>query len=238
MASLEVEQLLAEQFSTVKLIAFAQNIGYARGVNAGLKIAQGDFLLILNPDIIVTAGAVQSMIEYLTKHPTTGLIGPQLLSFNGQPQNSCFRFYKPLTIFYRRTFLGGLPGGKTELDFFHLNDQAKSTTLEPDWLMGSALLTTRQAVERVGLMDERFFLYFEDVDWARRFWENGYRVVYQPSAKMFHYHQRRSRAGLDVFDVLLRKEARWHIISGLRYFIKHGWRYQSGQQLLWSNRLA
>ena len=97
--------------------------------------------------------------------------------------------------------------------------------------MGSAILTTRQAVEKVGPMDERFFLYFEDVDWAWRFWENGFKVQYFPEATMLHYHQRSSRVGFDFFDFFLRREARWHISSALKYFFKHGWKYRSGKEL-------
>jgi GT2 family glycosyltransferase len=97
--------------------------------------------------------------------------------------------------------------------------------------MGSALLTRREAWQKVGLLDERFFLYFEDVDWSKRFWENGYKVAYLPGAIMYHYLQRRSRAGLGLLDFFLRREARWHLQSALKYFIKHGLSYHSGPEI-------
>ena len=89
--------------------------------------------------------------------------------------------------------------------------------------MGAALLVSRQATERVGLMDERFFMYFEDVDWARRFWENGYAVAYVPKSRMYHMHGKSSQR-FGILDMLLNRMARVHIASGLKYFIKYRFR--------------
>lgn len=230
-AETDTEELLTEEFPATKYYPVKANIGYARGVNLGLKQASGKYLLILNPDIIIQPGAVQTMLAHLQANPQIGLLGPKLLDFSGARQNSCFRFYRPLTIAYRRTFLGLLPFGKKALAKFNYQSELSDQAFYPDWLMGSALLTTRVAVTKVGSMDENYFLYFEDVDWAHRFWENGYRVAYLPSAEVFHYHQRRSRAGLDVLDFLLRREARWHVRSGLKYFHKYGLQYRSGTDL-------
>jgi len=234
-AQTETEELISENFDWVKYFPFKQNIGYATGINQGLKATQQENILILNPDIIVTPGSVEKMITHLESNPAVGLLGPKLLNFNGQTQNSCFRFYKPATIAYRRTFLGKLPFAKKHLAGFNLETAKLPRITYPDWLMGSALLTTKKAVEKVGLMDERFKLYFEDVDWAKRFWENGYKVVYFPESVLLHYHIRRSKAGLDFFDVFLRKETRWHIQSAIKYFLKHGLKYRSGIELFLSN---
>lgn len=230
-AQSETEEMLLEKFPWIKYAPFKENIGYAVGVNEGIKIAQREHLLILNPDIIITAGAVEKMLDYMKDNPDIGLAGPLLLNFNGQPQNSCFRFYRPMTIAYRRTFLGKTCFGKKELSDFNLCDTDKSRIAFPDWLMGSAMLTKKKTLEKVGLMDERFKLYFEDVDWAKRFWENGYKVVYLPEAVMLHYHIRQSRAGFDFVDMFLRRETRWHIRSAVKYFFKHGFRYKSGLQI-------
>jgi len=234
-AQAETEELISENFNWVKYFPFKQNIGYAAGVNQGLKTAQQKNILILNPDIIITPGSVEKMIAHLESNSAVGLLGPKLLNFNGQTQNSCFRFYKPATVIYRRTFLGKTFPGKRELAKFNLSDADKNSLIYPDWLMGSALLTTKKAVEKVGLMDERFKLYFEDVDWAKRFWENGYKVVYFPESFLLHYHIRRSKAGLGFLDVFLRKETRWHIQSAIKYFFKHGLKYGSGIELLKAN---
>ena len=228
-AQTETEEILREKFPWVNYLPLIKNVGYAAGVNHGLKNSKGKHILILNPDIIVTSDSVKKMSDHLDKNPDIGLLGPKLLNFNGQIQNSKFKFYRPMTIVYRRTFLGKMPFAKKRLADFNLKSESKTL---PDWVMGSALMTTRNALEKVGMMDERFKLYFEDVDWAKRFWENGYKVAYLPEAVMLHYHIRQSRAGFDFLDVFIRRETRWHIESAVKYFLKHGLKYRSGQTLL------
>lgn len=237
-AQAETGETIREDFPTVQYWPQKENIGYARGVNYGLQKARGSFLLILNPDIIITPHAVTSMLRFMQDHPEVGLLGPQLLNFDGQIQNSRFRFYRPSTILYRRTFLGQWPRGKKSLNDFNLQDQNQKTIIYPDWLMGSALLTKKEAVDKVGPLDERFFLYFEDVDWAKRFWENGHKVIYFPQTTLYHYHQRRSRVGWGVLDFFLRREARWHLQSAVKYFLKHGLSYRSGEKLYQKNKIS
>ena len=87
--------------------------------------------------------------------------------------------------------------------------------------MGSAMMTTKKALEKIGFMDEKLFLYMSEVDWAKRFWENGYKVTYFPDSQMYHYHRRGSKGKFDAFDIV-KKETRWHIIDAIRYFKKHG----------------
>lgn len=209
------------EFPGVKLVPFPGNIGYTRGVNEGIKSASGDVFFIINPDIISTKGSVEKITEFILKNPEAGLAGPQLLNFDGSIQNSSFRFYSPMTIVYRRTFLGRIFWAKGELNRFLLIDRDKTKISEIDWIMGSALVTTRKAVDKVGLMDENLFMYMSEVDWAKRFWENGYKVFYFPESKFYHYHRRGSRGRLDILDVI-RKETRWHIKDAMRYFKKHG----------------
>ena len=166
--------------------------------------------------------SVDILLGYLKSNPDVGLVGPRLLNFDGNPQNSCFRFYTPTTILYRRTFLGKFGFSKKKINQFLLKGKNLDKPLEVDWIMGSALMTSRKAVEKVGLMDDNFFIfYFEDVDWCRRFWENGLKVVYYPYAKMYHYHGKGSASMNPLKAMFLNKLAREHIKSGLKYFWKY-----------------
>jgi len=216
------QDAILENFPNVKLMPFKENIGYAKGVNEGISKAKGDYFLILNSDIIILPGSVERMVEYLEKNTETGLVGPQLLDFNGNIQKTYFRFYTPLTILGRRTFLGKLPFFNKTIERFTMEEADPKNIFNPDWIMGAALMTSKKAIEKVGVMDERFSLYFEDVDWARRFWENGYKITYLPGAQMYHYHQRQSKAGFDIFDFFIRRQTRTHIASAIKYFIKYG----------------
>ncbi|OGD34717.1 hypothetical protein A2988_04440 [Candidatus Azambacteria bacterium RIFCSPLOWO2_01_FULL_46_25] len=223
------EAMLAERFPKARRISFEENTGYAKAVNAGIASAKGTYLLILNYDVIASDGAVDALMrDFLVLERTrrAGMAGPRQTHRDGTFQPTAFRFYTPLTIVYRRTFLGALPMGRRALGRFFLDDKNIERAAAPmpvDWLMGSVLLVSRKAVEAVGGMDERFFMYFEDVDWARRFWENGLGVFYVPGAHFEHAHGKGS-GKKGIADALFRPLARAHIKSGLLYFLKYRFR--------------
>ncbi|OGN05564.1 MAG: hypothetical protein A2831_03400 [Candidatus Yanofskybacteria bacterium RIFCSPHIGHO2_01_FULL_44_17] len=213
--------LIREQYPEIKYLPFKENLGYSKGVNIGIKNSQGDYILILNPDIIATDGAISKMFNYIKKHEDVGMLGPRMLNLNSTQQKTFFSYYKPVTILARRSFLGKFGWFKKELNEFLMADVDPTKIQTPDWLMGSAIMLSRNAIRRIGGMDERFFMYFEDVDWARRFWHNDYKVVYYPEAVMYHYHQRESNSGLGILDTIFNKKTRWHISSAIKFFWKY-----------------
>ncbi len=220
----ETECEIKSKFTNIKFIASKENLGYAKSVNLGIKNAKGDYFLILNPDIIAKKDAIDKMLGFVKSQKNIGVLGPRLLNFNGSTQQSAFRFYSPMTIFLRRTFFGKTKLGKKHLDKFTLKDKNILTTNEPktvDWLMGSSLLIPKDALKKVGGMDEIFFMYFEDVDWCLRFWKNGYKVIYFPYAKMYHYHRQSSKKS-GIIKTLFNKMTKEHIKSSIKYFKKHG----------------
>jgi len=224
----ETEEMISENFPAVVFIPFEQNVGYAKLVNAGIRESHGDFLLVLNSDIVILENSVERLLESMRSNPEIGVSWPRLLNVNGSPQDSCFRFYTPKTIVFRRTFLRRFGFARKALEIFVMKDLiADDRPIEADWLMGSAMLIRRSALKKVGPLDENFFMYFEDVDWCRRFWENGYKVVYFPQSKMVHYHQKASRKKGGILDVFINKFTRTHIRSAFLYFSKHGWRQYS-----------
>lgn len=220
-STIETRNIISE-FPEANPVCFKQNIGYTKGVNEGVKNSNGDAVLILNSDIIPIRNSIENMYQHLHKNDDIGMIGPQLLNFDGTSQVSFFRFPSPSTLIYRRTFLGRLPFGKNHLGYFMMEDVDHSKPHPIDWLMGSAFMLSRKAIDKVGLMDESMFLYMSDVDWPRRFWENGYKVMYYPDSKLYHYHKRDSKGHFGILDVLVKKESRWHIVDAFRYFKKHG----------------
>lgn len=217
----KTELMMREDYPEISFFPFKKNVGFQALVKKAYKMIQGEYVLILNGDIIVKEGSIEKLLDYIKNHPKAGLIGPQLLNFNETLQYSCFRYYKPITIVYRRTFLGKLGFAKKHLDKFLMKDFDHKNIKEVDWLMGSALMTRKSSVDKVGLMDSRFKMYFEDVDWCRRFWENGLRVVYFPDSQAYHYHGKGSAGKSLVKTLVLNKLAWIHMISAAKYFIKY-----------------
>jgi len=221
----ETELMMREEFPGIKFFPSRINIGFQGMVKKSIEQSQGEYLLLLNNDIIVRENSVEAILEFMKKNPDVGIAGPQLLNFNDTLQYSCFRFYKPITILYRRTFLGKFSFAKKHLDWFLMKDYDHETIRDVDWLMGSCLMLKAAAVSQVGGMDERFFLYFEDVDWCRRMWEAAWRVVYLPPSEFSHYYQRSSQQG-GVTGILTNRVTREHLKSAIKYF----WKYR-GKEL-------
>ncbi|MEA2113639.1 MAG: glycosyltransferase family 2 protein, partial [Patescibacteria group bacterium] len=218
----DTRELIEEKFPEVKIIYFIKNVGYAKIVNAGIKAAKGNYILILNADILMLKKAVSRMAEFMESHFRVGVIGPQLLTFSNEPQNSCFSFPNFGALLARRTFLGKLKWGKKKLNRFLMKNENLSVPKNVDWVQGSAMFVRQNAIKKVGLLDERFFMYFEDMDWCRRFWQNGYSVVYLPTAQMSHYYYRVSKKWGGILDIFFNKYTRLHLISAFKYFRK--WR--------------
>jgi len=202
-------------------VPFEKNIGFRALVNEGLKMARGKYILILNSDIILKENAVQVLIEHLDSHQDVAVVGPQLLNLDNSVQESCLRFFGPLTILARRTIFGKTVWGRKLVAKFLMRDYNHQQAREVDWLLGSSLLVRSSALEKVGPMDERFFMYFEDVDWCRRFWQAGFKIVYLPQAKIYHYHLRVSKKTGGVGDLFVNKYTWIHIVSAIKYFLKY-----------------
>jgi hypothetical protein len=212
------EMVLAD-FPEARLIRAEENLGYAGGNNLGLKAATGRAIMVMNPDILVLPGSLETLVRFLDTHGDVGVVGPGLVNPNGSIQPSCYRFHSVLTPLYRRTLLGLLPAGKRAVADYLMADFDHEQVRDVDWLLGGALCARRSAIEQVGPLDEAFFLYFDDTDWCRRFWEHGWRVVYCPDARMVHFHQRASRGG--VLELFRNPTARMHARSALTYFRKY-----------------
>lgn len=217
----DTEMLMRENYPEIKFLPHKENTGFSYLVNKGIKNSRGEYFLVLNSDTIMTENAVKSLLDFVKNNPKVGIAGPKLLNFNGGLQSSCFDFYTPMTVIYRRTFLGRTGFGKKHLAKFAMEDYDHKTPKKVGWVMGSAIMTSKKAVEKVGLMDERFRMYFEDTEWCRRFWENGYEVVYYPLSSVFHYHGLGSKDKSAIRSLFFNKLAWIHITSALKFFIKY-----------------
>ena len=199
----------------VRLLANAENVGFARGVNRGLAEARGRCLLLLNPDTRLEPGAVERLAAWLDAHPGTGAVGPRIVDPDGSLQLSCRRFPTHWTGFFNRySLLTRLfPGNPWSRAYLMLDfDHASTRTV--DWISGACLMTRRDVVDRVGPMDEAFFLFNEDVDWCRRMHDAGYDVVYLPAAVCMH-EVGASRGAIPAWLIWRRHQGMSH------YFRKH-----------------
>jgi GT2 family glycosyltransferase/lipopolysaccharide/colanic/teichoic acid biosynthesis glycosyltransferase len=206
--------MVRERYPWVRLIAGRKNLGFSRGVNIGIREARGRYFLILNPDTVVRRDSIERLVEFAKSTPEAGIIGPKLVYEDGTLQYSCRRFYTWKVLVLRRTVLGKIFKNSRHLAEHLMLDFDHETTREVDWLLGACLLVRREAVESVGLLDERFFLYFEDVDWCFRMKHKGWKVFYHPASVVIHTYARGSAQSVINRSVIA------HLASLVRYYDK------------------
>lgn len=206
---------IAQQFPEVRLFINSKRQGFSANNNYGMAKAQGRYLLLLNPDTEVLPNALDILIQFMDRHPDVGMCGAQLLFPNGQVQPSPRRFPTLGSAIARRTPL------RRFLKQSHFNrqhlmlDTNHAEAFPVDWLLGACMLIRREVLETVGPLDEGFFLYVEDIDWARRMHQAGWQVYYVPEAKIIHHH-------LAVSDKKLLSRHMWlHLKSMVRYARKY-----------------
>ncbi|MFA6536930.1 MAG: glycosyltransferase family 2 protein [Patescibacteria group bacterium] len=215
-----IEEMLKEEFPTVKFIQTGSNLGMGGGTNVGIKNAMGEYVLILNPDILISPDSIKIMLEYLENNADVGLLAPKLLNPDGTLQYTCYRWHNFLTPFCRRTFFGTFAFGKKELARFLMHDFDHETVSEVDWLQGSCLLARKEVWEKVNYFSEEYFMYFEDTDLCRKIKNNNLKVIYFPATSVIHFHRRQSAGSL--WKMLFNKLSWIHLRSWLKYEIK--WR--------------
>lgn len=213
-------EIVRREFPWVKCIASSRNLGFAAGNNLGLRAARGEFILIMNADLAIVPNTLELLVDFLKRNSNVGLVAPQLRNPDGSIQISSYRFPTPWIPILRRTPLGKLPWGRRALRAYLMLDSDRSSITTVDWVLGGCMLARRTAIERVGLLDERYFLYFEDIDWCRRFWQSGLTVVYYPAVAITHYHRRQSAESPGLSGVFSRL-TRVHITSSVKYFWKY-----------------
>jgi len=212
-------EMVKEFFPQVKVLQTNKNGGCAFGYNRGIKAASGKYIFIMNTDIAILDNSLNILHQFMEKTPEAGMAVPKLVNPDGSIQYSCMKFPKFLYFVYRRTPLGRLPMVKKKLDDYLMVDWDHNSDKEIDWAIGGAMFVRKEAIDKVGLMDERFFMYLEDTDWCRRFWQVGQKIYYVANAKMVHYHRRQS-ADYGIGGVFT-KTAQAHIASWFKYFIKY-----------------
>jgi len=179
-------ELLHTVYPHVRALPQTENVGFTRGNNIGLSVAQGEFLLLLNPDTEVRGAALAQMVGYMRQHEQVGILGAHTLNADGTHQSSRRRFPTLLTAFFESTWLEPYaPRGL--LDRFHVRDIADTDIAAVDWVQGSALMLRRAVYEQIGGLDEGYVMFSEEVDFCKRAKLAGWQVIYHGGAYVVHH---------------------------------------------------
>ncbi len=171
--------MVQEKFPWVRLLRVEQNRGFAAGNNVGLLASHGRYVMLLNSDTLLMPGALEQLISFMDHHPEAGACGPRLVRPDQKTQAFAFGDDPTLGYLLRR--------GVNRLLFQRaLHNWDTDQTLSVGWVAGTALVVRRNILEKVGLLDEKFYAYFEDDDWCRRIRLSGWQIYYCPEASIVH----------------------------------------------------
>jgi len=176
-------ELIKKDFPNVHLIENNTNRGFPAANNQGIEISRGNFILLLNSDVVVLPGSIDKMIKFMKEHSDVGAIGPKLLNSDGSFQISAWLFPNVITEVIRKI----VNIFARNINFRNFMERLYTREKKVDWVSGACLMIRREVVDKIGGLDENFFLYFEDVDWCYRICKAGWKIYYFPLAMMIHF---------------------------------------------------
>ncbi len=181
-------QMLKESFPQVHLIENEENLGFTRANNQAIAKCQSDLILLLNPDTLIQDGALDKMVQFMEEHPDVGVSGCRVLNEDGSLQLACRRSVpSPAVAFYRLSGLSRLFPNSKAMARYNLTYLDPDKPHEVDAVSGAFLLIRKQVVDQIGMLDEDFWIFGEDIDWCIRAKKTGWKVMYYPDARIVHY---------------------------------------------------
>jgi GT2 family glycosyltransferase len=175
----DLRPLIAKKFNGIEVIRSEHNLDFAAGNNLGLRMAKGEFVILMNSDVLAQAEILESLVEALRKEPQVAAMSPGLLTAQGKPQSFAFGAETSPGYLIRRGICSLFGLGP-------LHDWSTKEPLEVGWVSAACLCVRRKVIQEIGELDERFPLYFEDADWCKRMRAAGWKVVYNPHLSVVH----------------------------------------------------
>jgi GT2 family glycosyltransferase len=185
-------EMVAAEFPEVRLIKNTANLGFATATNQGLKVSTGRHLLLLNSDTLVHGDVLSRSVCYMDKRPEVGMMGCKVLNTDGTTQMTCSRFPSVTNLALQTLGMNRLKRPRW-LQRYQMLDWDRDDEREVEVISGCYLLVRRKVLERIGLLDEDFFLYGEETDWCRRCADNGWRLMFAPVGCITHLGSGSSR---------------------------------------------
>lgn len=208
-------EMIEEDFPEVKVIANDSNNGFAKACNQGLEISNGEYVFLLNPDTKVLPGSLKKLEAILYNNPSVGIVGPKILNRDGSIQKSVRRFPDLLSQILVLLKLVNINSNLKPLKNYLQKDFDYTTEQEVEQLMGAALMFRKDLIKKIGKLDERFYIWFEEIDYCYRTKKANLKVLYTPEASVVH------QRGASFKQVLpLRRQLIFNT-SLLKYFAKN-----------------
>lgn len=181
-------EAIKEEFPQVKIIENQENVGFAKANNQGIRRAAGRYILLLNSDTIIQPATLEIMLRFMDQHPNIGASGCKVVLPDGSLDKACRRgFPTPSASFYYAFGLAKLFPHVPKFNQYQLSYLDPDDDYPVDCLVGAFMLVRREVIDHVGMLDEDFFMYGEDVDWCYRIKKAGWEIYYYPKTSIIHY---------------------------------------------------
>lgn len=207
-------EAIRDNYPGVKLICNGGNDGFAKGNNIGIRASCGEYLFLINSDVVVSDGCFKKLVRYMDAHSEVGMLGPRILGTDGKFQRNCMGFPSLWNTLCRAVALDTLFPRSRLFGSFFLTFWNFDDTRPVDVINGCFWVLRRAAMDEVGLLDERFFMYGEDVDWCRRFTQKEWKIVFCADAEALHYGGASSANAPIKFDIEMQR-------ANYQYWRKH-----------------
>jgi GT2 family glycosyltransferase len=179
-------KMMTTEFPQIRLVCNKQNRGFAAACNQGMSIAKGQFILLLNPDTIVPPGTLAKFLAFAKTRPVSAVIGCRVVNPNGSLEHTCFRYPSLLNILLSALYLNKIFPRNRFFGREFMTWWDRDSVRDVDVVTGSCMLIRRKAIEQIGFMDERYFIYAEEADWCYRFAQAGWKMTFTPSVEIVH----------------------------------------------------
>jgi GT2 family glycosyltransferase len=180
--------MLKSLFPMVRVIQNPSNVGFSRANNVVISQSRSDYILLLNPDTLIIGDAIERVVKFMKEHPEVGIAGCRVLNRDGTLQLACRRSIPtPEVAFYRVTGLSKLFPRSRVMAKYNMTYESPDRMHEVDAVSGAFLMIRREVVDQIGPLDERFFMYGEELDWCLRTKRAGWLIMYCPEAQIIHY---------------------------------------------------
>ncbi len=200
--------------NNISIIQNKENFGFTKANNQGIKNANGDYILLLNPDTTVPNSTINNLLNEIKDNSNWGAIAPQLRFSDGRIQNSCRRFPRRRDIIYESIGLSKIFKNSKEFNYWKMGDFDHNKSRLVDQPAGAALLISKKVIDEIGLLDEQFPMFFSDVDLCKRIWDAGYNVQYTTNSFITH------KSGASVYRKRIKMIVSSHF-SFWQYFNKY-----------------
>ncbi len=176
-------------FPRAIVISNALNVGFSKASNQAIKISTGEYVMLLNSDTLLVAGAIDTLVDFMDSQHDAAAVGPKILNIDGSLQSKGFYFPSVSWAFITLLRVNKILTEQKKRKIFHRFCWSEDDTKSVDWVSGCCLVVSKEAIKKIGMLSEDFFMYSEEVEWCYRAKKNGFKVWYLPITQIYHLNE-------------------------------------------------